>query len=119
MLHFIKISILLISASIVPSFHSYHIPTFGQHALIIGCSSLVGIPCFFLLQQLGMTCTMANEHTPNTPELCRSADLVVSAVGNPGMIKGDWLKPGATVIDIGTRCVKDRNGACNFMLFIV
>lgn len=68
---------------------------------------------------MGVTCTMAHEHTPNTPELCRSADLVVSAVGNPGMIKGDWLKPGATIIDIGTRCVKDRSGTCSFHCSLV
>ena len=80
--------------------------------MVIGSSALVGIPCFSVLQQMGVTCTVAHERTRDTSALCRSADIVVTAAGNPGMIKGSWLKPGSTVIDIGTRCVRDREGNC-------
>ncbi|KAK8796637.1 hypothetical protein WA588_000765 [Blastocystis sp. NMH] len=83
-----------------PSLHVYKIPTHRKRAVIIGNSALVGYPCFCMLQRMGCTCSMCHKDTVNVPSYTREADLVITAVGNPRMIKGAWLKPGATVIDI-------------------
>lgn len=73
----------------------------GLHAVVIGRSNIVGKPMAQLLLQANATVTIAHRHTPNVPQLCRSADIVVAAVGIPEMVKADWLKPGASVIDVG------------------
>lgn len=73
----------------------------GLHALVIGRSNIVGKPMAQLLLGEGCTVTVAHSRTRNTPELCRQADIVVAAVGRPEMVQGDWIKPGATVIDVG------------------
>lgn len=73
----------------------------GKTAIVIGRSLLFGKPMGQLL--LGENCTLIQAHskTTNLPELCRQADIVVAAVGRAKMVKGDWIKPGATVIDVG------------------
>jgi methylenetetrahydrofolate dehydrogenase (NADP+) / methenyltetrahydrofolate cyclohydrolase len=73
----------------------------GLHAVVVGRSNLVGKPIAQLLLAQNCTVTIAHSRTRNLPELCRSADILVAAVGRPEMIKGDWVKPGATVIDVG------------------
>jgi methylenetetrahydrofolate dehydrogenase (NADP+)/methenyltetrahydrofolate cyclohydrolase len=73
----------------------------GLNAVIVGRSNLVGKPIAQLLLQQNCTVTIAHSKTRNLPELCRTADILVAAVGLPEMIKGDWIKPGATVIDVG------------------
>ncbi|AVF06061.1 MULTISPECIES: bifunctional methylenetetrahydrofolate dehydrogenase/methenyltetrahydrofolate cyclohydrolase FolD [Devosia] len=73
----------------------------GKHAVIIGRSNLVGKPMMQLLLRDNCTVTVAHSRTRNLPEIVRQADIVVAAVGRPNMIKGDWIKPGATVIDVG------------------
>lgn len=73
----------------------------GLNAVIVGRSNLVGKPIAQLLLQQNCTVTIAHSKTRNLPELCRTADILVAAVGRPEMIKGDWIKPGATVIDVG------------------
>jgi len=73
----------------------------GLHAVVIGRSNLVGKPMAQLLLRDNCTVTMAHSRTGNLAEIVRQADIVVAAVGRPKMIKGDWIKPGATVIDVG------------------
>ncbi len=73
----------------------------GLHALVIGRSILVGKPVAQLLLAENCTVTMAHSRTKDLPGLCRQADIVVAAVGRERMVKGDWLKPGATVMDVG------------------
>jgi methylenetetrahydrofolate dehydrogenase (NADP+)/methenyltetrahydrofolate cyclohydrolase len=73
----------------------------GLHAVVIGRSNLVGKPVAQLLLQQNCTVTMAHSRTRDLPALCRQADILVAAIGRPEMIKGDWIKPGATVIDVG------------------
>jgi methylenetetrahydrofolate dehydrogenase (NADP+) / methenyltetrahydrofolate cyclohydrolase len=73
----------------------------GLDAVVIGRSILVGKPMAQLLIKESCTVTVAHSRTRNLPEVVRRADIVVAAVGRPRMVKGDWIKPGATVIDVG------------------
>jgi methylenetetrahydrofolate dehydrogenase (NADP+)/methenyltetrahydrofolate cyclohydrolase len=79
----------------------------GKHAVIVGASNIVGRPMGQLLLMEGCTVTQTHRFTANTPELCRMADIVVTAVGKPGLVRGDWIKPGATVIDVGINRLED------------
>jgi methylenetetrahydrofolate dehydrogenase (NADP+)/methenyltetrahydrofolate cyclohydrolase len=73
----------------------------GAYAVVIGRSQIVGKPISLLLQQRNATVTMCHSKTRNLPELCRQADVLVAAVGSPRMVKRDWIRPGAAVIDVG------------------
>ncbi len=73
----------------------------GCHAVVVGRSNLVGKPVAQLLLQRDCTVTLAHSRTRDLPGLCREADILVAAAGRPEMIKGDWVKPGAAVIDVG------------------
>lgn len=73
----------------------------GLHAVVIGKSNIVGKPMAQLLLAENCTVTIAHSRTRNTPELCRTADILVVAVGRPGLVRGNWVKPGAVVIDVG------------------
>lgn len=73
----------------------------GKKAVVIGRSDIVGKPMAALLLQRNATVTICHSYTQNVAEECREADIVVVAVGKPGFIKGEWLKPGSTVIDVG------------------
>jgi methylenetetrahydrofolate dehydrogenase (NADP+)/methenyltetrahydrofolate cyclohydrolase len=73
----------------------------GKHAVIVGRSNLVGKPMAQLLLRENCTVTIAHSRTADLPGIVRQADIVVAAVGRPLMIKGDWIKPGAAVIDVG------------------
>jgi methylenetetrahydrofolate dehydrogenase (NADP+)/methenyltetrahydrofolate cyclohydrolase len=73
----------------------------GKDAVVVGRSNIVGKPMALLLLRESCTVTIAHSRTRNLPEVVRRADIVVAAVGRPNMITGDWLKPGATVIDVG------------------
>ena len=73
----------------------------GLHAVIVGRSNLVGKPVAQLLLQENCTVTMAHSRTRDLADLCRMADILVAAVGIPEMVKADWVKPGACVIDVG------------------
>ncbi len=73
----------------------------GKRAIVVGRSNLVGKPVAQLLLQRNATVTMAHSRTDALPEECRRADIVVAAVGRPEMVRGGWIKPGATVIDVG------------------
>ncbi len=73
----------------------------GLHAVVIGRSSLVGKPVAQLLLRENCTVTMCHSRTQNLPHIVREADIVVAAVGKSAFVKGDWVKPGAIVIDVG------------------
>jgi methylenetetrahydrofolate dehydrogenase (NADP+)/methenyltetrahydrofolate cyclohydrolase len=73
----------------------------GAHAVVIGRSNIVGKPVSILLQQGNATVTMCHSRTKDLAAVCRSADILVAAAGNPRMVKGDWIKPGAAVMDVG------------------
>ena len=73
----------------------------GAHATIIGASNHVGRPMGLELLLAGVTVTTAHKFTANTTEMARQADILISAVGKPGLVPGDWVKQGATVIDVG------------------
>ena len=73
----------------------------GAHAVVIGRSMIVGKPISLLLQQRSATVTMCHSKTRDLAALCRNADVLIAAVGLPRMVKADWIKPGAAVIDVG------------------
>jgi methylenetetrahydrofolate dehydrogenase (NADP+)/methenyltetrahydrofolate cyclohydrolase len=73
----------------------------GLTAVVVGRSNIVGKPMANLLLAANCTVTIAHSKTRDLPAVCRTADILVAAVGRPEMIKGDWVKPGATVIDVG------------------
>lgn len=82
----------------------------GKHAVIVGRSNIVGKPMMQLLLSQNCTVTVAHSRTKNTKELCQAADIVVAAVGVPELIKGDWIKKGATVIDVGINRIETAEG---------
>ena len=73
----------------------------GLNAVVIGRSNLFGKPMAQLLLQANCTVTIAHSRTKNIEEICRAADILVAAVGRAEMVQGDWIKPGAVVIDVG------------------
>ena len=82
----------------------------GLEAVVIGRSNIVGKPMAQLLVRESCTVTIAHSRTKDLPAVVRRADIVVAAVGRPEMVKGDWLKPGATVIDVGINRVPAAEG---------
>ncbi len=82
----------------------------GKRAIIIGRSNIVGKPMASLLINESCTVTVTHSRTIDLPDECRRADIVVAAVGRPEMIKGDWIKPGATVIDVGINRIATDSG---------
>ena len=81
----------------------------GKRAVVVGRSILVGRPIAQLLLQADCTVTIAHSRTVDLPAVCREADILVAAVGQPRMVKGDWIKPGAVVIDVGINRVPFDN----------
>ena len=82
----------------------------GKEAVVIGRSNIVGKPMALLLLADHCTVTIAHSRTRDLPDVVRRADIVVAAVGRPEMVKGDWLKPGATVIDVGINRIAGEGG---------
>jgi methylenetetrahydrofolate dehydrogenase (NADP+)/methenyltetrahydrofolate cyclohydrolase len=82
----------------------------GRHAVVIGRSNLVGRPVAQLLLRADCTVTITHSRTRDLPALCRQADIVVAAIGKPCFVRGDWIKPGAAVIDVGINRVSAGEG---------
>lgn len=82
----------------------------GLHAVVVGRSNIVGKPVAQLLLAENCTVTIAHSRTKDLPAVAREADLLIAAVGRPEMIKGDWVKPGAIVIDVGINRVEGEGG---------
>jgi methylenetetrahydrofolate dehydrogenase (NADP+) / methenyltetrahydrofolate cyclohydrolase len=83
----------------------------GCHAVVIGSSNIVGKPMAALLLAERATVTLTHVHTRNIQFICRAADILVSAVGRPGLVRGDWIKPQAIVIDVGTTRISRPDGS--------
>ncbi len=79
----------------------------GKHAVIVGRSNIVGKPMMQLLLSQNCTVTIAHSRTKDVASLCREADIVVAAVGVPKLVKGDWIKKGAAVIDVGINRIEE------------
>ncbi|CAH1042111.1 bifunctional methylenetetrahydrofolate dehydrogenase/methenyltetrahydrofolate cyclohydrolase FolD [Halomonas sp. TD01] len=78
----------------------------GKHAVVIGRSNIVGKPMAMLLLQANCTVTIVHSHTQDIESLCRNADIVIAAVGRRELVDADWIKPGATVIDVGINAIE-------------
>jgi 5,10-methylene-tetrahydrofolate dehydrogenase/methenyl tetrahydrofolate cyclohydrolase len=81
----------------------------GANAVVLGRSNIVGMPVALLLVRANATVTICHSRSRNLSEIIRSADILVAAVGRPEMVKGDWVKPGAVVIDVGINHVDDAS----------
>ncbi len=79
----------------------------GKHAVVVGRSNIVGKPQAMLLLKAGATVTICHSKTQGLADFCRSADILVAAVGRPNFIQGDWIKPGAAVMDVGINRLPD------------
>jgi len=88
----------------------------GAEAVIVGRSNIVGMPAALLLVKENATITICHSRTQDLPEVCRRADVLIAAIGRPEMIKGDWIKPGAYVIDVGVNRVDDPSAKRGYKL---
>lgn len=88
----------------------YDVRLSGKRAVVIGRSVILGKPMALMLLERNATVTIAHSKTQDLPALCREADVLVAAVGRAEMVKGDWIKPGAVVIDAGYNKVEGRQG---------
>jgi methylenetetrahydrofolate dehydrogenase (NADP+)/methenyltetrahydrofolate cyclohydrolase len=87
----------------------------GLEAVVIGRSNIVGKPAAQLLLAENATVTIAHSKTRDLPSVCRRADLLVAAMGRPEMVRGDWIKPGATVIDVGINRIPRDDGKASIV----
>lgn len=94
-------------AGIITLLDSIGTPYKGQHAVIVGASNIVGRPMTMELLLKGATVTVCHRFTPDLEKFVGEADILVAAVGKPGLIKGEWVKPGSTVIDVGINRMGD------------
>ncbi len=86
----------------------YGIPVSGRHAVVVGRSDIVGKPMALMLLHQHATVTICHSRTSNLPAVCRQADILVAAMGQPGFITAEFIKPGATVVDVGTNRLTTR-----------
>ncbi|KAJ1408577.1 Tetrahydrofolate dehydrogenase/cyclohydrolase [Sesbania bispinosa] len=96
--------------------HRYGVSIKGKRAVVIGRSNIVGMPAAFLLQREDATVSVVHSRTSNPEEITRQADIIISAVGQPNMVKGSWIKPGAVIIDVGINPVEDPNSPRGYRL---
>jgi methylenetetrahydrofolate dehydrogenase (NADP+)/methenyltetrahydrofolate cyclohydrolase len=105
---------------IVDLLDRYHIETKGKHCVVLGRSNIVGKPVATLMlrkaQPGNCTVTVCHSASENLKEICRSADILIAAIGQPGFVTADMVKPGATVIDVGTTRVPDATKKSGFRL---
>jgi methylenetetrahydrofolate dehydrogenase (NADP+)/methenyltetrahydrofolate cyclohydrolase len=102
-------------SAVMHMLRGYGIPMKGSRAIVIGRSDIVGKPMAFMLLEEHATVTIAHSRTQNLPGLCREADILVAAIGKPGMVEGSWIKPGAAVVDVGINEVSDAAEAARIM----
>lgn len=88
----------------------------GANAVVLGRSNIVGMPAALLLVERNATVTICHSRTKNLPDVVRSADILIAAVGRAEMVRGDWIKPGAFVIDVGTNQIPDPTKKSGFRL---
>ncbi|CDY17982.1 BnaC03g30540D [Brassica napus] len=87
--------------------HRYNVEVEGKRAVVIGRSNIVGMPVAHLLQNEDATVTTIHSKTKNPEEIAREADILIAAAGQPNMVRGSWIKPGAVVIDVGINHIED------------
>lgn len=88
----------------------------GKNAVVVGRSNIVGMPAAMLLMGANATVTVVHSKTQNPKKICREADIIVAACGSAEMVKKDWVKPGAVVIDVGTNGVEDKTKKSGYRL---
>ncbi|ONK61588.1 uncharacterized protein A4U43_C08F31530 [Asparagus officinalis] len=88
----------------------------GKRAVVVGRSNIVGLPVSLLLLKADATVTIVHSHTPDSEKIIREADIIIAAAGQANMIKGEWIKPGAAVIDVGTNAVDDPSRKSGYRL---
>lgn len=88
----------------------YGVSIEGKEAVVLGPSNIVGLPTALLLLHRGAAMMLCHPHTRDLPAISRRADILVAAIDEPGMVKGDWVKPGAAVIDVGWSRAKNDEG---------
>lgn len=88
----------------------------GAQAVVLGRSNIVGMPAALLLIERNATVTVCHSRTKHLPDVVRSADILIAAVGRAEMVRGDWIKPGAVVIDVGINRVEDRTTKSGYRL---
>lgn len=88
----------------------------GANAVVVGRSNIVGMPAALLLVKENATVTICHSRTKDLAGVCRSADVLIAAIGRPRMIKGSWIKPGAHVIDVGINRVEDSSTKSGYRL---
>lgn len=88
----------------------------GANAVVIGRSNIVGLPAALMLLKRNATVTIVHSRTPNPADIVRQADIIIAAAGQAGMVKADWVKPGAIVIDVGTNRVDDPSAKRGYRL---
>ncbi len=96
-------------SAVMHMLRAYGVPMKGQRAVVLGRSEIVGKPMALMLLEEHATVTIAHSRTVDLPALCREADLLVAAVGRPGLVEGSWIKPGAVVVDVGINAVTDES----------
>ena len=94
-------------AGIIEMLKFYQIPIAGQHAVVLGRSDIVGKPMALMLLHQNATVTICHSRTRNLPEMCRQADILVAAIGRPAYVTADYIRPGATVVDVGINRITD------------
>jgi methylenetetrahydrofolate dehydrogenase (NADP+) / methenyltetrahydrofolate cyclohydrolase len=97
-------------AGVMAMLAAYNIPVAGKTAVVIGRSILVGKPLAMMLLEQNATVTIAHSRTADLAAVARSADILVAAVGQPNLVRADWVKPGAVVIDVGINRVATADG---------
>jgi methylenetetrahydrofolate dehydrogenase (NADP+) / methenyltetrahydrofolate cyclohydrolase len=95
-------------AGVIEILERSHIPISGREAVVVGRSDIVGKPAAMLLINANATVTVCHSKTPDLARVCRTADILVAAIGRAGMITRDYVKPGATVIDVGMNTVSTQ-----------
>lgn len=88
----------------------------GARAVVCGRSNIVGMPAALLLVKEDATVTICHSRTKDLPAVCREADILIAAIGRAQMIRGDWIRPGAYVIDVGTNRVEDPSSKSGYRL---
>lgn len=107
-------------AGIIELLRRYDIPTKGKHCVVLGRSNIVGKPVASLMMQKAVpgnaTVTVCHSATPDIKEITRQADIIIAALGQPGFVTADMVKPGAVIIDVGTTRVPDASKKSGFRL---
>ncbi|XP_016490655.1 bifunctional protein FolD 4, chloroplastic-like [Nicotiana tabacum] len=96
--------------------HRYNVEIKGKRAVVVGRSNIVGMPAALLLQREDATVSIVHSRTKKPEEITRQADIIISAVGQPNMVRGSWIKPGAVIIDVGINPVEDATNPRGYRL---